>query len=293
MKRTVMTCVAGLLVLLSSGCQVPDPTRRDVAGAMNVPVSSTIQYRIESWATLEVAHSRGEAQNGTIVWVHGGAWIAGSNSFAEVPGYVIEMLDEGWSIVSVGYPSALNASTSLMIESVQHATTYVRDNGATLGLKSSVVVLGGHSAGGWLAAMAARGLDVDGVLAFSAPLDLAALALNPVPLYGFNLASITNVLLDCAELRATATDQCGVKKLDRWSFTKSVRSLDAPMYLGYGGADTVVTGFDQRAAAARLTAVLGDKRVWVDVAERSGHSAEGMNVRYLAMFLGMVADGLL
>ena len=295
MKRTLIAaCAAALGALALSSCQVPDASPRDVARIGPAVSARTVAYGSASWARLDVAPSRSGPSHGTIVWVHGGAWIAGSNSFAEVPAYMTALLDAGWSIVSVEYPSALLATAGEMVRSVQDATGYVRRNAAALGVVGDVIVLGGHSAGGWLAAMAADNtLHVDAVLAFSAPLDLAALAGNMVPLYGFNLASITNVLLDCAELDPKAVDRCGGRKLAEWSFTERVKPGGAPMYLGYGDRDEVINVRDQRAAATKLVGALGDTRVWVDVAERSGHGAEGVNVSYLKIFLAMVADGRL
>lgn len=298
MKRiAVLICstIAGLSVL--SSCRVPDAPRTEMARPVVRPVSETASYSEEPWGKLDVLHSTGGESLGVIVWVHGGAWISGSRDFSEIPFYVAAMLEQGWTIASVEYPSALHASPWQMTQSVQKAVTYIRSNAATLGVDARTVVLGGHSAGGWLAAMAAYNGElrdaVDAVIAFAAPLDLVQLSRNIEPLYGFTLASLTNVLLDCAPLEPTSSDACGRALLARWSVNNTVRRGAPSVYLGYGDLDKVVPASGSTSVVRKFEQTLGVNRVWVDVAEGSGHAVEGTNVRYLAMFLALVAQGSL
>jgi acetyl esterase/lipase len=255
---------------------------------------TTFSYSSAPWGKIDIIPATSGGSRGVIVWVHGGAWISGSRDFSEIPFYVTAMLAQGWSIASVEYPSALSATPVQMVQSVEQAVTYVRENSALFGVDTRTVVLGGHSAGGWLAAAAAYNgalkRDVDGVIAFAAPLDLVALAGNSKPLYGFTLASLTNVLLDCAELDPAATDACGRELLSAWSVHNLVRKGDPSVYLGYGDLDAVVPAQGSASVVRKFEAALGTNRVWVDVAEGSGHAVEGVNVRYLAAFLALVAQ---
>ena len=298
MKRIALLICStiGVLSVLSS-CRVPDAPRAEMAGPVARPASETFSYSEEPWGKLDILHNTGGEKLGVIVWVHGGAWISGSRDFSEIPFYVAAMLEQGWSIASVEYPSALYAPPWQMTQSVQKAVSYVRDNAVTLGVDARTVVLGGHSAGGWLAAMAAYNGElrdaVDGVLAFAAPLDLVKLSRNTDPLYGFTLASLTNVLLDCAMLEPTSSDACGRDLLAKWSVHNVVRRGAPSVYLGYGDLDGVVPASGSAGVVRKFEQTLGTNRVWVDVAEGSGHAVEGTNVRYLAMFLALVAQGSL
>ena len=298
MKRLtahICSTIIGLSVL--SACKVPDASRAEMAQAVLRPASSTASYNDADWGKLDVIPRTGGESRGVIVWVHGGAWISGSRDFSEIPFYVTAMLAQGWSIASVEYPSALYATPGQMVASVQEAVTYVRENSEALGVDARSVVLGGHSAGGWLAAMAAYDgaltEAVDAVLSFAAPLDLVSLSRNTEPLYGFTLTSLTNVLLDCAPLDPLSRDACGYALLSQWSVNNVVKSDGPSMYLGYGDGDDVVPARGSAVVARRFEQVLGGRRVWVDVAEGSGHAVEGVNVRYLKMFLSLVSLGLL
>jgi acetyl esterase/lipase len=298
MKRfaLILCFLLSCLGVLSS-CKVPDAPRSAMARPVERPTVETVSYNTESWGKIDIIHGTGGVEQGVIVWVHGGAWISGSRDFSEIPFYVTALLAKGWSIASVGYPSALSSSAVQMVQSVQQAVSFVRENAATLGLNDRAIVLGGHSAGGWLAAMAAYngGLTygVDGVIAFAAPLDLVALSRNTKPLYGFTLASLTNVLLDCAVLDPKARDACGRELLSGWSVTSVIESDGPGVYLGYGDLDEVVPSRGTSGVVRRFEETLGQRRVWVDVAEGSGHAVEGVNVKYLALFLELVAQGTL
>lgn len=298
MKRFALNlCIllSGLSVL--SSCKVPDAPRSAMARPVGRPTTETVSYNTESWGKIDVIHRTGGVEQGVIMWVHGGAWISGSRDFSEIPFYVTALLEKGWSIASVEYPSALSSSAGQMVRGIQQAVSYVRENAAMLGVNGRTIVLGGHSAGGWLAAMAAYNgeltFGVDGVIAFAAPLDLVELSRNTKPLYGFTLTSLTNVLLDCAPLDPKSRDACGRELLSRWSVTSVVEGGGPSVYLGYGDLDEVVPARGARGVVRRFEEKLGEKRVWVDVAEGSGHAVEGVNVKYLAMFLELVAQGTL
>ncbi|WP_197454242.1 alpha/beta hydrolase [Stieleria varia] len=85
----------------------------------------------------------------TIIWVHGGAWRAGSKS--DVP--VLQWLKRGFAIASVDYRLSTEAKFPAQVHDIKAAIRYLRGRASQLNLDPDRFVIAGSSAGGHLAAL--------------------------------------------------------------------------------------------------------------------------------------------
>ncbi|HTF18241.1 MAG TPA: alpha/beta hydrolase [Chryseolinea sp.] len=85
-----------------------------------------------------------------IVWIHGGALIGG-NRLGLPEDQRKFYMDEGYNVVSIDYRLAPETKIPAILEDVKDAITWVRKNGAMLGIDPSKLYVVGHSAGGYLA----------------------------------------------------------------------------------------------------------------------------------------------
>ena len=86
---------------------------------------------------------------GLIVWVHGGAWRAGSRSSVDLAA----MTARGWAVASVDYRLSPVAKFPAQVHDIKAAIRYLRAHAAGLGFPASPIVVAGSSAGGHLAAL--------------------------------------------------------------------------------------------------------------------------------------------
>ena len=99
-----------------------------------------------------------------VVWVHGGAWRAGTRTRVPIKG----LLKHGLAIASVDYRLSGDAAFPAQIHDINHAITYLRQHAATLGLDPKRFSIAGSSAGGHLATLAGVSSNVAGLLPPSA-----------------------------------------------------------------------------------------------------------------------------
>lgn len=86
---------------------------------------------------------------GLIVWVHGGAWRAGSRSSVDLK----RMVDRGWSIASVDYRLSEMARFPAQIHDIKAAIRFLRAHAKDYGYPADKFIISGSSAGGHLAAL--------------------------------------------------------------------------------------------------------------------------------------------
>jgi len=86
----------------------------------------------------------------TIVWVHGGAFIAGQKE--DVAGYLTILAAEGLTVIGVGYSTAPGATYPAPVRQLHDALGHVVANAATLGIDPTRLVLAGDSAGAQIVA---------------------------------------------------------------------------------------------------------------------------------------------
>lgn len=89
------------------------------------------------------------APAGLIVWVHGGAWRAGSRNDVDLKGLVAR----GWAIASVDYRLSTVARFPAQIHDIKAAIRFLRAHAADYGYPTSRFVIAGSSAGAHLAAL--------------------------------------------------------------------------------------------------------------------------------------------
>jgi acetyl esterase/lipase len=100
---------------------------------------------------LDIHYPVGPARFPTVVWFHGGGLTAGRK---ELPS---ALLEQGIGVVGVGYRLSPGVQSPVWIEDAAAAVAWVFRHIAEYGGDPSRIVVSGHSAGGYLAAMV--GLD--------------------------------------------------------------------------------------------------------------------------------------
>ena len=86
---------------------------------------------------------------GVIVWVHGGAWRAGSRDSAELAA----LTARGWAVASVDYRLSPVARFPAQVHDIKAAIRHLRAHAAEHGLPAVPFVIAGSSAGAHLAAL--------------------------------------------------------------------------------------------------------------------------------------------
>lgn len=109
-----------------------------------------IEYARVSDFSLKLDLHRPQAANPPlVVYVHGGAWRAGSKS--DVP--IAKLLDHGFAIASVDYRLSTQARFPAQIHDIKAAIRYLRGKSDLFHLSTSRIAVIGSSAGGHLAAL--------------------------------------------------------------------------------------------------------------------------------------------
>ncbi|MEZ5385193.1 MAG: alpha/beta hydrolase [Prosthecobacter sp.] len=109
-----------------------------------------IEYaRIGDTALKLDLHRPGEARAPLIVYVHGGAWRAGSKS--NVP--IARLLDHGFAIASVDYRLSTQARFPAQVHDIKAAIRFLRAKSEELHIETGKISIIGSSAGGHLAAL--------------------------------------------------------------------------------------------------------------------------------------------
>ena len=84
-----------------------------------------------------------------LVWIHGGAWRAGSKS--RMP--LSALVEEGWAVASVDYRLTPVARFPAQVHDLKAAVRFLRARASDYGLDAEKIVIAGNSAGGHLAAL--------------------------------------------------------------------------------------------------------------------------------------------
>ena len=99
---------------------------------------------------------RVEAGRPTIVWIHGGAFVAGERE--DVAPYLKILAGRGFATVAVGYTRAPTARYPAPVLQANAALAFLQREGQRLGVDPTRIVLAGDSAGAHIAAQLAAGL---------------------------------------------------------------------------------------------------------------------------------------
>jgi acetyl esterase/lipase len=144
-----------------------DAWRMDTLLARHVPAGVSARYDVpyladEPDARLDIyypsAIENTERTLPTVVWIHGGAFIAGSKSL--VSNYLKIIAAAGYTVVGVGYSIAPGASYPTPVRQANAALAYLKENGDAVHVDASRMVLAGDSAGAQIAAQLANIISV-------------------------------------------------------------------------------------------------------------------------------------
>lgn len=115
------------------------------------PNQPDIEYATvgEHHLRLDLYRSQTEQVCPLIVWVHGGAWRAGSKNSVPIQGLV----DHGFAIASVDYRLTPVAKFPAQVHDIKAAIRFLRANAAEYKLDTENTLIAGASAGGHLAAL--------------------------------------------------------------------------------------------------------------------------------------------
>jgi acetyl esterase/lipase len=120
------------------------------APAADVITQADIEYaRVGEQALKLDLHRPKAASPPLIVYVHGGAWRAGSKS--DVP--VARLLDYGFAIASVDYRLSTQAQFPAQIHDIKAAIRFLRAKSGEFHIDTKRIAIVGSSAGGHLAAL--------------------------------------------------------------------------------------------------------------------------------------------
>ena len=101
-----------------------------------------------------------------VVWIHGGAWLGGTNKriFGPLPGQgrnlVDRLIEGGFAVATVQYRLSSEAPFPAQIHDVKAAIRWLRHHAPELGIDQGRIATMGESAGGHLALLAALAAEV-------------------------------------------------------------------------------------------------------------------------------------
>ena len=148
-----LTCVYFLTILatlpLCGALEAAEPIQRDIEYARIGDRACTLDLYAPTEPTTQPAP--------TIIWIHGGAWRAGSKS--DVP--VLRWRSHGFAIASVDYRLSPEAKFPAQVHDIKAAIRFLRSRAAELKLDPDRFVIAGASAGGHLAALVGVSSGVD------------------------------------------------------------------------------------------------------------------------------------
>jgi acetyl esterase/lipase len=242
-----------------------------------------------------------------IVYVHSGGWIGGSR--ANVNDAAAAQVGRGFAVASIDYELASaggGGSFPGAVYDVKRAIRFLKANATTWGLDPSRVIVMGASAGGHLAALVGASAgqlepDATGALAAVDSSVVAAVDLVGITdLATFSTtdhpwaAPLTAAFLGCPLVAGRAL--CPPQLLQQASVAPYVTAASPPIFMAYGGDDTLVAPATQGAplAAAWAQAHGGDRQsVTYEVVAGAGHNltAAQLDMTALDGFLDRAVEG--
>lgn len=151
MKRFAKAPTFALLVFLLLGANGlrAQPTPRDTEAHFNLPYVENGHERQVLDLYVPNAGIAGSESKPLIVWIHGGAWRAGSkNRHPALP-----LIREGFAVASINYRLSQHAIFPAQIHDCKAAIRWLRAHADQYGYDASKIGVWGSSAGGHLVAM--------------------------------------------------------------------------------------------------------------------------------------------
>lgn len=120
------------------------------ASAVFAETQTDLEYaRVDDVALKLDLHRPNAEKPPLAVYVHGGAWRAGSKS--DVP--IAKLLEHGFAIASVDYRLSTQARFPAQVHDIKAAIRFLRANADTFHINAAKIAIIGSSAGGHLAAL--------------------------------------------------------------------------------------------------------------------------------------------
>ena len=155
--------------MLLSACQTTQQNSRIIASAFNLttglqqkimdryaPKNIQVQHDIVyatqpnlSFDLYQDSQLQDLAARPTIVWIHGGGWIAGSKAHAR--GYFKLLASQGFNVIAVQYQFAPHATYPTQLQQIDQALNYITQHAEKYQLNPQQLYLAGDSAGANLA----------------------------------------------------------------------------------------------------------------------------------------------
>jgi acetyl esterase/lipase len=220
-----------------------------------------------------------------IVHIHGGAFLMGDKADGQLTP-VLAALARGYAVISINYRLTGEAKFPAQIQDVKAAIRFIRANADTYDLKTDKIAVWGGSAGGHLSALVATSGDVT---------DLEDLTLGN-PTQSSRVQAVVdwfgpiNFLTMDAHFKATGKGEQNHNAADSpesrlWgkaiqTIPDSVKmanpetyiSVDDPVFfIQHGSIDKLVPTQQSVEFAEKLTAILGQDKVAMEVLEGANH----------------------
>lgn len=240
---------------------------------------------------LYLPDSRGPAP--VVVWIHGGAWRAGSKSSVPVKG----LLQHGFAIASVDYRLSTQARFPAQIHDIKAAIRYIRSTAGEYGLDPEHISIAGASAGGHLAALVGvtnghRPLEgrvgdcldtssaVERIVSFYGAANLTSILRQSTP-HGLNVrVPALNLLLGEPSAERTRLERLA-------SPVEHVDAHDPPLLLIHGDQDPQMPINQSHELEGKYKRL--DRRVQFEVVHGGAHGGKGFfhqdQLRRVAAFL--------
>jgi len=273
----------------------------------------SIQYGPAAWEKLDLYlpdATRFPGVRPVILFMHAGGWIA-YNRVITTP-VIQRQVMRGYAVASIEYALAPAHRFPTPLQDVKLAIRWAKTLGASYRLDARKVIVAGGSAGAHLATLAAvtpgrlepavipaplaRADDtVAAVVDMVGPTDLTAFDRETgdptVSSYARHLGS---ELLGCANPAPPAPLQCPAGRERAASIAPYVSNAAPPIFMAYGGTDTLVPPSIQAVPLAKLWAAhRGTNAVWLEIVPRQGHNltVDQFNNTALDAFLDGVVRG--
>lgn len=203
-----------------------------------------IEYASVDGISLKLdLHRPQEAKPPLVVYVHGGAWRAGSKS--DVP--IAKLIDHGFAIASVDYRLSTQARFPAQVHDIKAAIRFLRASSEELYINTEKIAIIGSSAGGHLAALVGVTNGVEELEGrVGGHIDQSSAVQAIVSLYG--ASNLQSILGQSTEFGLTVRipalklllGDVPDKKSDLAKLASPVAHLDKddpPLLLIHGGAD--------------------------------------------------------